>query len=176
MKGWVADKVWTDALLPDVKAILGRYLIGAAPVEEDQQRNTDLIVLTMSAVRIACRIRRFPYLARYPFEFTVRAGRPSGMKTELAKILEGWGDYLFYGFADANGESLASWVLGDLKVFRLWFHRGTAMLPPGQCPGEEQTNADHSSSFRAFRLPDLPPDFIIGWAAIEEVRVSSKRW
>ncbi|MFO7899766.1 MAG: hypothetical protein R6V58_11995 [Planctomycetota bacterium] len=163
MTDWQTDKATSDELLPNIKFILGQYLIGAAPAEEDQQRNTDLIVLNMQPVRVACRIRRFEYLAEYRDEFTVRSGRPSGAKTELAKIVEGWGDYLFYGFASPDGESLAFWFLGDLLVFRRWYSDAVAALPAGTLPGTLCHNGDGSSAFRAFQLNDLPPDFVIAW-------------
>jgi hypothetical protein len=163
MIDWQTDKATSDQLLPNIKFILGQYLIGAAPAEEDQQRNTDLIVLNMQPVRVACRIRRFEYLADYRDEFTIRSDRPSGAKTELAKIVEGWGDYLFYGFASPGGGALAFWFLADLLVFRRWYSDAVAALPAGSLPGTLHHNRDGSSAFRAFELNDLPSDFVIAW-------------
>jgi len=163
MSDWRTDKAAADRLVPNIKFILGHYLIDHAPVEEDQQRNTDLIVLTMQPLRVACRIRRFEYLSSYRDEFTIRSDRPSGAKTELAKIVEGWGDYLFYGFASPNGDALAFWFLGDLVVFRRWFSEALAALPAGASPGTLHHNRDKSSSFLAFQLKDLPPEFVIAW-------------
>jgi hypothetical protein len=134
-------------------------LIGEASEEEDALRNTDLIVLRLEAVRIACRIRRYEYMARYGDEFTIRCDRPRGTKTELAKIIEGWGDYFFYGFAAAEGDNLARWLLGDLKVFRLWFMRYLAA--EHRIPGTRRQNHDGSSGFIAFAVADMPRDFIV---------------
>ena len=75
---WRHDKRWSDRFLPEIKRILGEYLIGEPREAEDIERNTDLIVLKMEAVRIACRIRKYEYLLQYPGEFTIRAARPSG--------------------------------------------------------------------------------------------------
>ena len=158
MDEWRPDKEWSDAFLPEIKHVLGVHLIGEAPVEDDQQRNTDLIVLKMDAVRIGCRVRRPKYLDRYADEFTIRAGRPSGAKTELTKIVEGWGDYLFYGIAAPDEADLACWLLGDLKAFRLWFNR---RLAEGHRPWQCQQNHDGSSDFLAFKIADLGPDFIV---------------
>lgn len=155
-----ADWKWADKFLPDIKRILGECLIATAPIEDDAERNTDLIVLKLDAVRIGCRIRRYSYLLRYPDEFTIRAGRPSGAKTELAKIIEGWGDYFFYGFANETESGLARWTLGNLKVFRLWFNRYMA-TNHGMLPGIEQFNGDGSSVFRAFSWCELPDEFIV---------------
>jgi len=157
---WKFDKNWSDRFLPNIKRILGEYLISTAPIEEDAQRNTDLIVLTMAAVRIGCRIRRHNYLARYADEFTIRSDRPSGTKTELAKIIEGWGDYFFYGFSNEDETDLVAWFIGDLKAFRIYW--STQLVNnQGRMPGIEQPNGDGSSHFRAFKIGDLPNSFII---------------
>jgi len=155
MTGWENDKKWSDRFLPEIKRILGERLIAEPPIEEDAERNTDLIVLKLDAVRIACRVRNHEYLAKYGNEFTIRAGRPSGAKTELTKIIEGWGDYFFYAFADAEEERIAQWILGDLKPFRPWIFRFMAKNG-GRLPGNERQNTDGSSRFIAFRHDDIP--------------------
>ena len=160
MRTWTQDKHWSDKFLPAIKRNLGEHLIGEPPIEEDQERNTDLIVLKMEAVRIGCRIRRYDYLERYGDEFTIRAGRPSGIKTELTKIIEGWGNYLFYGFSNEQETALIKWTILDLNVFRLWFNRKLA-LNKGNIPGIGKENTDNSSFFLAFKIIDLPENFII---------------
>ena len=119
---WQEQKRWSDAYLPEIKQVLGLYLIGEAPREEDEERNTDLIVLRLDAVRIACRVRKHEYALRYPDEFTIRAGLPSGMKTELTKIVEGWGNYFLYGFATADESALCAWTLADDRAAALPAH------------------------------------------------------
>lgn len=160
MNGWESDKAWSDKYVPRIKEILGTHLIGPAPKEDDQERNTDLIVLKMDPVRIGCRIRRPEYADRYIDEFTIRSGRPSGIKTELTKIIEGWGDYFFYGFAADDVGELKAWGLGKLSVFRLWFNR-TICLNGGRVPGSPQLNRDGSSGFLAFSWCDLPDEFVV---------------
>jgi len=157
--GWKQDKRWSDVFIPEIKQILGLYLIGEPPVAEDQERNTDLMVMKMDAVRVGCRIRRNQYLDRYPDEFTIRSGRPSGTKTELTKVIEGWGDYFFYGFSDAECKSLAAWKLCDIKVFRIWLLKET--LRKKKLPGIHKNNTDNSSSFSAFNFSQLPAEFIV---------------
>ena len=153
MNGWQADKRWSDVFLPEIKSVIGSYLICEAPVEEDQERNSDLMVLKLDSVRIACRIRRANWVSKSG-EFTIREGRPSGVKTELTKIIEGWGDYLFYGFGSDDGK-LLHWTLGDLKAFRLYLSRQLAVCR-GRLPGVPITNRDGSSSFRVYRWNDVP--------------------
>ncbi len=161
---WKVDKAWSDRFLSEIKGIVGMHLIGEPPIEEDAERNTDLIVLKMDAVRIACRVRKPEYLhkaeGQYRDEFTIRSGRPSGVKTEYAKIVEGWGDYLIYCFSDREESRLAAWVLCSLNVFRLWAMQ-QLMANGGVPPGKHKPNADGSSSFRAFRIADLPPEFVV---------------
>jgi hypothetical protein len=149
--------------MPAIKRILGEHLISEAPIHEDMRHNTDLIVLKMAAVRIGVRIRRPSYFVNpyYRDEFTIRAKRPSGEETELAKIISGWGDYLFYGFGADTPPDLLGWHIGDLKVFRLWFQREVCKRNGG-LPGELQGNADNSSAFRVFRWDELPTSFVLG--------------
>ena len=153
MADWKDDKRWSDRFLPEIKRILGEHLIAEPPIEEDAERNTDLVVLRLDAVRIACRVRKHKYLESYGDEFTIRAGRPSGQKTELTKIIEGWGDYFFYGFSDDQERCLAKWILGDLKAFRVYFNR---MLFQNKRGWSEKKNHDNSSCFIGFKTKEIP--------------------
>lgn len=145
--------------MTEIKRCLGEHLIAEPPLEEDQQHNTDLMVLRMDTIRVGCRIRKNYYYERYPDDFTIRADRPSGQQTELAKIITGWGQYLFYGFADEQEKQLVAWRLIDLNAFRLWW---TTQLinNQGQMPGKEKPNTDGSSSFRAFNVRTMPPAIV----------------
>lgn len=153
-----SDFAWQRTLIPDIKRVCADYLIGEAPEEEDRERNTDLIVLLLKPVRVACRLRSFGYLQRYPNDFTIRSRRYSGARTELQKVLTGWGDYIFYGFATSDKTKLAAWLLGDLSVFRLWHHQELAAR---RTPGTEQPNPDGGSFFRAYDISELPGSFIV---------------
>jgi len=163
---WIQDKAWSDKFLPEVKRILGLYLIGEAPLEEDQAHNTDLIVLRMESVRIGCRIRRYETSGGYQTfekhkeEFTIRNSRPSGVLSELAKIITGWGDYFFYAFSSQDEQSLLRWTLCRYGVFRLWFNRHLVQHRGG-IPGTYKQNKDRSSDFIAINFNALPADFIV---------------
>lgn len=160
MSGWKTDKRKSDIYLPALKRILGEHLIGEPPVAEDQERNTDLIVLRMEAVRIAARVRENKWVHSNPNDFTIRSKRPSGVKTELHKIIEGWGDYMIYGFAEPTGPELAAWHLLDLNVFRLSL--ATHLINNhGQLPGHLLENKDGSSAFLAFNLNQFPPQLVV---------------
>jgi len=165
-KKWQSDKEWSDKFLPEIKQILGLHLIGEPPVEEDMERNTDLVVLRMEPVRIGCRVRRYanekgyPNFEKHKDEFTIRYARPSQVKCELAKIIEGWGDYFFYAFATKDETRLNQWVLGNLRAFRVWFNRSLAMNS-GRLPGVLKKNKDKSSVFYVYKLRDMQDDFFV---------------
>ena len=138
-----------------MKRIIGENLIAEASAFEDQQHNTDLIVLHLGAVRVACRVRRHHYLSKYGDEFTIRTDRTSGAKTELSKLIEGFGDYFLYGFSDESETYLCQWFLGDLKAFRLWLFRYMA-TNHGKMPGFKGKNVDHkASTFYAFKVAEV---------------------
>jgi hypothetical protein len=65
---------------------------------------------------VAVRLRRDGYAQRFADQFTIRYHRASGAKTELDKIIEGFGDWMFYGHTDSTG--LSAWMLVDLAVLR----------------------------------------------------------
>jgi hypothetical protein len=153
MGDYQSDREISDLYIPEIKAAVGSFLVDVAPDVEDTQRNTDLIVLKMDAKRVACRVRSQKYLDLYPDEFTIRTSRPSGVKTELTKLIQGFGDYIFYGFGDGHG-TLLKWKIGDLSVFRLWFMRHL-QIAGGKVPGFENSNKDNSSGFRAFKWDEV---------------------
>lgn len=155
------DTAFAERFLDHMRAIAGRYLIRVAPVDEDVHRATDLIVLQLDALRIACRVRRERYLAKYGQQFTIRFERRSGTKTEFAKIIfEGWGDYLLYGFGPERGGSyLTAWALCDLAHFRShWAPRLRAQ--PDLRPGTLVPNGDGTEG-RAFWYRQYPAEFVV---------------
>lgn len=160
---WQDDKKWSDQFMPDIKAVLGQNLLGDASREDDAKHATDLVVLHMKDVRIAVRMRRRRYSENqhYVGQFTIRTERSSGVKTELAKVIEGWGDYYFYGFEGLQDGRLGVWHLIDLKEFRLGFMRLLAKSERGEFPGERIENADGESSGRGFSYDLFSPDLVV---------------
>ena len=174
---WEDDKSWSDGLMGEVKKILATHLIRIGNRDEDRSENTDLVVFKSDAGhRIACRIRRNFYFRnpRYREEFTMRRSRPYGNKTELAKVLEGWGDYFFYGFASEDGKALAGWSLLDLAVFRKWWNEYPA-THGGEHPGTCLPNQDGSSDFVVYSLSDFPVEGVLGrWPEKKDVAAIAK--
>jgi len=170
LKDWENDKRWSDRFLPEIKRELGNFLMCEPKQEEDSLRNTDLIVIGFDSVRIACRIRKHKYLSEYGDQFTIRAGRASGNKTELTKIVEGWGDYLFYGFCDEHENKLFHWKIIDLKVFRLWFNR-QIVRNQGVPPGDYKPNKDGKSKLAGFDVREMPPEAVAKEYTVQTVKL-----
>jgi len=141
MRTWQGDKAWSDRYTDAIASIAGRYLIKVAPEADDTMRNTDLTVFSVNGGRMGARIRDAQYYARYGNEFTIRTSRPSGNATELEKLMSGWGNYFFYGFASGEPGQLQAWCLVDLTALRAWFHR-EMISNKGQLPGSQCTNKD----------------------------------
>jgi hypothetical protein len=150
---YAKDRAFSDRYIPAIKQIVGPHLLQEAPLEVDQREATDLIVMRARAVTIAARVRRPGYAEAYPFEFTIRAARASGVTTELEKIRRHWGEMLFYGHA-AEQLTFSLWWLIDLNEFRY-------ALQDNECRrclrSGERLNKDGVTSFRWFDLRSFPP-------------------
>lgn len=152
-------KKWSDRFLTEIKSILGTVLLNEPPVVEDVQHNTDLVVLQMSNVRIACRVRKHKYLDDYGDQFTIRKKSPNGGESELRKVIAGWGDLFFYGFCDQTETRIEKWIVGDLKVFRVWLVEQLC-LKNGVLPGDTRTNSD-GTQLIAFDCKKMPSSFVV---------------
>ncbi len=112
------DFDWGRKYIVCIKRALCNFVLEEAPISLDQREATDLMILDAKDVRYACRMREAGYDKKYGYQFTIRTGRPTGAKTELAKILDGFGDRFFYGFASERGIAIKRWCLIDLHTFR----------------------------------------------------------
>ena len=153
-RNFETDKRRVDKFEPQIKRICGEVFIKTAPKKVDCKEATDLLVLDLNPIRIACRVRYYEDLFKYFNEFTMRVSRPSGVKTELEKILNGWCGYNFYGFADKSDTYIKQWFIGDLSVFRDEY---SALKLSGKI--EKRTNSDETK-FCAFKIKDLSEKFI----------------
>lgn len=160
MKNWKEDHLWARPLLAKVKQILGMVFFTEPPEEEDQERNTDLWILRLrrkfTDCRVAVRIRRFEQFMKpgYGNEFTIRSSRPSGAKTELQKMLDGWAQYFFYGFANKHATNFQKYTLADLHWITCWIKH--YQVEHSELPGIEMPNPDGSSKFRVFTWGQIP--------------------
>ncbi|MEG3637674.1 hypothetical protein [Magnetococcus sp. PR-3] len=169
MSTYQADRKWSDRFLPTIQQIVGPLLMTPAPMELDVNEATDLMVLTARDMRIACRIRRAGYADRYGHEFTMRSRRHDlGGKTEINKIAEGFGDWMFYGHAlDEISSTLKRWMVIDLDV---WRQQIKANL--GTITWEERRNRDQETSIVSFDVRTFPahPPILIAEGKIEVCR------
>lgn len=133
----------------------GVVRVNVASWDDDLRRNTDMQIATLeNGHRIMCRARRFKHAARYGDQFTVRLSRPSGAKTEMAKIREGWGDFGIYGFESQPGAArLRPWVLYNVHRLREYLEGGGRWI--------YRDNRDGSGAFAAFVIHELPLGFVL---------------
>lgn len=162
MRDWNEDNKWSRKFHRVIRMILGLALFRDAPIEEDQERNTDLWSLVSppmngtKQLRAAIRIRRSWYYDQYDYrnEFTIRSTRPSGTATEFQKMLDGWAQIYFYGFANEQESGLRSYHVADMHWFTCWLK--SHWLETGEFPGKKQSNGDGSSEFRVYKWSDVP--------------------
>lgn len=146
------DYEWQKRFIPIIKNIVGPYLLESAPLELDANEATDLIVLRARDMRIGCRVRRHGYQEQYPWDFTIRARRENGAATELMKITNGWGDWLFYGHEHSPmSAAILHWFIIDLSSWRSHIMRRKVSW------GREIPNGD-GTYFRAWDVRNFPPN------------------
>jgi hypothetical protein len=166
MSGFRRDYDWQMQFLSTIKNLIGPLLIEPAPFELDAKEATDLMVLTARDMRIGCRVRRSGYADRYPWEFTIRSHRDSGARTELQKIVEGWGDWLFYAHAEHNElPSLCRWFLVDLHALRAHLIRSRDLVVPAKRSNGDGT---HFVAFDLRRFPPTPAILVAGSHAVPD--------
>lgn len=154
MGGYATDRAWADAFLPQVRRCIAESLLVVSDLDEDLHQATDLRLLTVCPRTIAVRLRRDRYAGRYPDEFTIRSRVASGRPTELEKILQGFADWMFYGFVSEEGR-ITRWRLLDLAVFR-----STVARLPVEGVSSLIDNHDGSQG-RAFRIREFPPELVL---------------
>lgn len=149
------NREWSDRYLPEIRRIVGAQLLQVAPEAQDRHHATDLMMLDGRDLRVAARVRRPGYSARYPYDFTLRSQVPSGAMTELAKVVNGEGDWLFYGHASQGGQGFDLWWLIDLRAFRAALIRHAMNGYPLRCG--DRANPD-GTRFKWFDIRSFPQD------------------
>lgn len=147
------DRSWSDAFIPAIKQIVGPLLLEESSFDVDTKQAADLVVLNARDKTIACRVRRSGYADSYGYEFTIRAKRESGAKTELEKIIDGFGDWMFYGHASPNSTDINRWMVISLPALR-------AAIIRKQAVAIKQSNGD-GTHFVAFDVRTLPASCIV---------------
>lgn len=159
------NRLWGDQFIPLIKQIVGPHLLSITPDEIDMKQAADLYVFTARDMRIAARVRRYGFLARYPNEFTIRARYDSGATTELEKIVNGWGDLMFYAHANSSSTGFNKWWLLDLGAFRAALIRSSMNGARIRCGDKPNGDGTHFKWFDITSFPDRPPLVIADGAA-----------
>lgn len=150
---YAIDRRWSDAFIPAIKQVVGPLLLEESSFEVDTQQAADLVVMNARDKTIACRVRRAGYADRYGYEFTIRSARDNGAKTELEKIIDGFGDWMFYGHANQDGINVSRWMVISLPALR-------AAIIRKQTTPLKQSNGD-GTHFIAFDVRYMPADCLI---------------
>jgi hypothetical protein len=157
MSGFRDDFGWQEKFSDQIKQIVGPKLLMVAPLERDMREATDFLVFVARDMRIACRIRRPKFLDDYPWDFTIRHHRETGAVTEMQKIKDGWGDWMFYGFSNKENQ-IARYMIINLAHFRshlIDFPKLKREGRPFKC--QRKDNGD-GTSFLAFDVRTFPKE------------------
>lgn len=159
----------SDAFLPAIRRIIADHVIVDATEAQDHFEATDMVVLHTAAGRYAIRTRSAGSDKQYAFDFTIRSWHRTVQKTEIHKILEGWGDRFFYGHQGHDGVSIVKWWLIDLHSFRDQMNRSGGRC--GHISGGvfERLNTDRETKLRVFNLQYFEPSIIVAGSHIDEL-------
>jgi hypothetical protein len=147
------NRGWSDLMIPQIRRIIGPFLLGPAPYEKDCKEATDLIVLHGGGVDIAARVRRPGFLDRYPNDITFRSKLDNGYATELEKVIRGFARWFFYGHTNEALE-IIRWFLVDLNAFRAHLIMNAGALRCGEISNGDGT---HFTYYDLTSFPSDPP-------------------
>ena len=123
------QRKWADLFIPIQQKILTKYKsrLDFTKIQKkydfridnqkDMQENTDLLLYEFNCLSISLRVRDTKDCIYR--DVTIRSFN-NGYKTELDKILEGYGNYLLYSWGTVNDEIplISEFILVDLDIFR----------------------------------------------------------
>jgi hypothetical protein len=140
-----------------VKSLLGQALFTASSTEQDLNDAADLVFSLGGRSDTAVRIRKPDYFEKYQFEVTLRSGNNGCAKTEIDKIIDGKGDWMFYGFGAEDGCNMKAWSVLDLDAFR------AAMIRRKLTPVAKRNNRDRTlfDAFDLRQMLDKEPRIIV---------------
>ena len=162
------DRRWSDQFIPEIKRLVGPHLLGVSSFEQDTREAADLVVLRANLVTIACRVRRPGFADRYGNEFTIRSARTNGVTTELEKIVNGWGDWMFYGHSDISESGFDLWWLLDLSAWRAHLIR-EKMVGGRRIRRGQKSNFDGATEFVWFDITSFvgEPNLVLAGSVME---------
>ena len=129
--------------------------------EEDVKENTDFMLVCDidRNTRFGYRSRTYQF-RKYIGEFTIRSKTAyGGTNTELHKIRQGFGDFMFYGHVDKAGTDYEAWMVIDLQKLRqFWSCVQHWESYIGAAGITNQLNGDEFCAFTFGR--NVPPEVI----------------
>lgn len=147
---------WSDRFISQIRGIVGPMLLEPTSFEIDTEQAADLIIFHARDMRIAARIRQHKYSLDYPYQFTIRSVS-NGRKTELQKITDGWGDWMFYGFSSKDESRIERWFVIDLSAWRAHMIRDKGRISKGS---KQNGDGTHFAWFDLRTFPSNPPILI----------------
>lgn len=171
---YTTERTWSDKylidhlskILPDLYPLLPHtditnkfILTSEAPDYEDQTQATDIVAQMSSlldddgsieTITFGMRDRRYNGHSKYLKEFTVRSKTRYNSKTELEKILQGYGDFNLYCWT--TNDEITDWTLLDLDAFRFHMQWNRSRLKYTAIPNHDGTE------FYAFDITSFPSD------------------
>lgn len=129
MNKYTTNKAWADQYTEQVIALLVSNAahivkVEVAPQYQDSHNATDMIIQVVGGC-VAVRIRRDTERR----DLTIRATLPSGAKTELQKIREGFANWYLYAWTQSG--QICEWILVDLNRLRT---SGTIFVQRAEIP------------------------------------------
>jgi len=117
----------------------------------DTKYNADYIVYNGSfTFRIGSRIRRYKAYKNSFLDITIRTRSKYGHTTEYDKLRENHGNFLLYGFSNAEENDLVQFVIIDLRAFNLYIDH---LLNIDDMPIKKYN--DDTTAFYSFDLLDM---------------------
>ena len=156
MNDFDAQFEWQAKYANQVVRIIAPYLIKVADPEVDKKENGDFQISFPRNGTVGCRLRK-PDMARYVGEVTFRSRARNGGKTEITKIIDGYGDYFFYGHVN-NASVIWHWYLIDYTKLRALFIRRRELIDHAKA--NQVTNRD-GTKFIVFNVEEQLPEAVI---------------
>ena len=159
MADWVQLKKESDKYNPDIISILNKTFntnFKTSNTNDDMYHNCDFYSQEedKEPIKVSARIRDIKYFKLYGHQITIRQSVVSGNKSELTKIIEGYGDYILYAFGNPETNKIERYLVGDLNLLRTY-------LKSNNINGINKDNHDGLSSFVAIDVYDIGKDFVI---------------
>lgn len=117
---------WQSRFADQVVRIIAPYLIQVSRPHVDKNENGDFEISFPKNGTVGCRLRT-PECAKYAGDVTFRTRSKYGGRTEINKVIEGYGDFFFYGHVN-DDDVIWHWYLLDFASLRAIFIRKPRLL------------------------------------------------